>query len=240
MSNWGVSGLGAMAAMALVALVALMAAFASLCAPPAWASALNEAGKWPASAEVAELESRLSEDAEAAARWVVERADNRGRPFAIVDKKAARLYVFSAAGRHLGGSPVLLGLSVGDQSIPGIASRRPASLAPAERTTPAGRYASVPGHNEHGEDIVWFDYAASLAIHRLRPSPPAEQRDLRMISARSEDRRISFGCVVVPVAFYDAIVRPALGRQAGWVYVLPETRPAADLFQASNPGALTP
>ena len=37
---------------------------------------------------------------------------------------------------------------------------------------------------------------------------------------------VSFaGCVVVPVAFYQAVVQPLLGSQRGVVYVLPEHRP---------------
>jgi len=98
--------------------------------------------------------------------------------------------------------------------------------APGERTTPAGRFTSQPGHNAQGEDVVWFDYAAALAIHRLRPGPAAQHRGERMGSPDSADKRISAGCVVVPVAFYEAVVRPSLGRRPGMVYVLPETRAA--------------
>lgn len=150
------------------------------------------------------------------------RAEHQGRPFAIVDKRAARLYVFGEHGEFVGDSPVLLGLARGDLAPPDIATRRPASLLPFERTTPAGRYASEPGHNDKGEDIVWIDYDASLAIHRLRPSAPAERRAERLASANPDDKRISFGCVVVPVAFYDDVVRPTLGRSRGLVIVLPE------------------
>ncbi len=176
-------------------------------------------------------ESGLSGDAGLVARWVVGNEDNGGLPFVIVDKLRATLYVFASTGRLMGDSPVLLGLSVGDESTPDIAQRTPASLAPAERTTPAGRFASEPGHNLHGEDIVWFDYDASLAIHRLRPSPANQRRDERMDSARSDDKRISYGCIVVPVAFYDTVVRPSIGRQRGIVYVLPETRPVGELLR---------
>jgi len=173
-----------------------------------------------------------SADARYAADWVMRNADHLGRPFAIVDKRAARLYVFWADGRLAGATAVLIGLAPGDQSISGIASRTPASLMPAERTTPAGRYASEPGHNDKGEDIVWFDYDASLAIHRLRPALPAERRRERLESPQPEQRRISFGCVVVPVAFYDDVIAATLGRRHGVVYVLPEARPAAQMFGA--------
>jgi len=52
-----------------------------------------------------------------------------------------------------------------------------------------------------------------------------------MDSANRDEKRISYGCIVVPVAFYDAVVRPSLGRQRGVVYVLPETRPVAEMLR---------
>lgn len=173
---------------------------------------------------------RMSEDARHAASRVMASADNHARPFAIVDKREARIYVFDAEGRFAGDSTVLLGLTPGDTAIADIARRRPASLAPHERSTPAGRFESQPGHNDKGEAIVWVDYAASLAIHRLRPAPPHERRPERMASVTAEDNRISLGCIVAPVGFYEAVVEPTLGRQRGVVYVLPETRPVQTLF----------
>jgi hypothetical protein len=43
-----------------------------------------------------------------------------------------------------------------------------------------------------------------------------------MASADPRDKRISAGCVVVPVAFFDSVVSPVLGRGEAVVYVLPE------------------
>lgn len=177
-----------------------------------------------------------SDDARYTATWVLTGADHQGRPFAIVDKREARLYVFSTDGRLIGATAVLLGLAPGDLADPGIIHRAPASLGIAERTTPAGRFASQPGHNDKGEDIVWVDYDASLAIHRLRPAPAHERRAERLASPSSDDNRISFGCVVVPVLFYDSVVAPTLGRQRGVVYVLPETRPVQAMFGATELG----
>ena len=175
-------------------------------------------------------DEHASDDARYVAGWVLEVADHHGRPFAIVDKKDARLYVFDATGRLIGASAALLGLTPGDASVPDIARRTPDSLTPDERTTPAGRFASEPGHNDKGEDIVWVDYDASLAIHRLRPAAAHERRAARLASPSVDDNRISLGCIVVPVAFYDAVVGPVLGRQHGVVYVLPEVWPVQALF----------
>ena len=182
---------------------------------------------------------RASDDAQYAAAQALDGGDAHGAPFAIVDKREARIYVFGAAGRLTGASPVLLGLAPGDSDAPDIAGRAPASLAPRERATPAGRFESQPGHNDKGEAIVWVDYDASLAIHRLRPAPPQERRAERLASASADDNRISLGCIVVPVAFYDGVVGPTLGTRRGVVYVLPETRPVQALFDTLDLALLT-
>jgi hypothetical protein len=169
-------------------------------------------------------------DTDHVARWVLAMADSQGRPFAIVDKRGAHISVYEADGRLIGSSAVLLGIDPGDLSVPDIAQRSPASLRSGERTTPAGRFDSQPGHNDKGEDIVWIDYAASLAIHRLRPAPPHQRRAQRLASERSDDNRASLGCVVVPVAFYESVVRPSLGLRRGVVYVLPESSPVQAMF----------
>lgn len=162
--------------------------------------------------------------------WIVASQDHQQLPFAVVDKKEARLFVYDAQGRLRGTTPALLGLAPGDGGLASMQQRDVSRLAAAERTTPAGRFASEPGHNLKGEDIVWIDYDAALAIHRLRPAPAHERRAERLASATPKDNRISLGCVVVPVAFYEQVVAPVLGKRRGVVYVLPEARPARELF----------
>ena len=183
---------------------------------------------------------RPSEDARYAADWILDSGDHQGQPFAIVDKRTARIYVFDRLGdgsqRLIGASPVLIGLAPGDFAVADIAQRTPASLRPDERTTPAGRFESEPGHNDKGEAIVWVDYDASFAIHRLRPAPAVERRADRLASADAADHRISYGCVVVPVEFYEKVIAATLGRRRGVVYVLPETRSVRAMFGAFELG----
>ena len=176
-----------------------------------------------------------SDDVQQALSWVRSHEDNHGLPFAVVDKRAATIQVYTGDGRLAGTTPVLLGLARGDHSVQGIGDMKIADIPPADRTTPAGRFESAPGRNLAGEDIVWLDYGAALAIHRLRPSPARERRAQRLASDRSEEHRISYGCVVVPVAFYERVVAPTLGRGRGVVYVLPETRPAREMFPSADP-----
>lgn len=175
----------------------------------------------------------VSSDAQYVAQWALDSADNRQRAFAVVDKRHARIFVFDAHGRLLAQAPVLLGLAPGDHAVPGTTLRQPSELRPFERTTPAGRFVSEPGHNLSGEDIVWLDYAAKLAIHRVRADGSAAQRLQRLASATPDDNRVSLGCVVVPVAFYETVVRPLLGQSPGVVYVLPESRPVREVFYST-------
>jgi hypothetical protein len=183
-------------------------------------------------AESVQTLANASSDARYAVRWVLATQDNQGMPFVIVDKKYARIFVFEGKGQLLGASAALLGLSLGDNDVSNIVDRQPTSLSVSERSTPAGRFMTEPGRNLNGEAVVWMNYAAKLAIHRLRPAAAHERRPARLASATPDDNRISLGCVIVPESFYDTVVSTALGRSHGVVYVLPETRPVQYMFNA--------
>lgn len=174
---------------------------------------------------------RPTADAHAMSKWVQRTRDAGGAPYVIVDKKAAMLFVHAAGGRLLAATPVLLGAARGDEGAPGVGDRAQGGTLPfEERTTPAGRFVTHPGRNLEGEPVVWFDYEAALAIHRLRPGRAHTIRAARLQHSEPEERRVSLGCVVVPVKFYVDVIAPLLGRRAGVVYVLPETQPARDLL----------
>ncbi|WP_307644052.1 L,D-transpeptidase [Variovorax boronicumulans] len=169
-------------------------------------------------------------DALRLAKAAVAAADNQGQAFAVIDKKNARVFVFDGAGKLRGDSPVLLGLAHGDDSVPGIGERKMSDIRPDERTTPAGRFASEPGRNLQGEDIVWIDYDAAVSMHRVRATNKAERRLERLATPTVADNRISYGCINVPAGFYDTHIRPVLGGRKGVVYVLPETTPMQARF----------
>ena len=44
------------------------------------------------------------------------------------------------------------------------------------------------------------------------------------------DNRIAYGCINVPVSFYEAVVWPAFSRASGIAYVLPDKRPLHEDF----------
>ena len=170
-----------------------------------------------------------SGDAHAVADWVAASGDNHGLPFIIVDKIAAKVFVFDAQGMLLGAAPALLGLGRGDDSVAGIGRRTLASIRPAERTTPAGRFEASLG-NDYDQDILWVDYDTALSLHRVIVGRPADRRYARLASPTPSDNRISYGCINVPAKFYDTIVAPAFRSTVGIVYILPETRPIDAVF----------
>ncbi len=164
--------------------------------------------------------------------WVVRQGDAGPRVWAVLDKKAAQFYLFSAAGVLQATSPVLLGSAVGDDSVHGIGDRKIRDIRPAEKITPAGRFVTEPGANLQGEAIVWVDYDASVSMHRVR-AIPGESRLNRLSTPTARDNRISFGCINIPSAFYERWIKPSFENASGIVYVLPETRAAAKQFGAA-------
>jgi hypothetical protein len=171
-----------------------------------------------------------SPDARRVADWIADSRDNAGASFAIIDKKSARLLVFDGAARLQGSSPILIGAAKGDDTVPGIGLRPVAEVRPEERTTPAGRFVAERGRNLRGEDVVWVSYANSVSMHPVLTDKPWERRLERLETPSPEDKRISYGCINVPVAFYEGTVLPAFATPGAIVYVLPEEKTLEQVF----------
>jgi hypothetical protein len=82
----------------------------------------------------------------------------------------------------------------------------------------------------HGEEILWVDYDAAVALHRVITSVPQERRLQRLKSLVPSDHRITYGCINVPGPFFEAIVIPAFKEKNGVVYILPETKSWREIF----------
>lgn len=179
----------------------------------------------------------LTPEAARLAQWVRITHDHQGHPFAIIDKRNARLFVFDPNGSLRGDAPVLLGLAPGDHTVPGIGDRPLSQIRPEERTTPAGRFQAEHGLNTHGEDIIWVDYDAAVSLHRVRPTNPVERRLQRLASETVSDNRISYGCINVPKAFYEKVLLKHFEKSdRPVVYVLPEEQSLSEVF-AGFPGS---
>jgi len=166
----------------------------------------------------------------AVADWVVQARDNGASAFFVIDKPNARLYVFDPLGRLQGDAPVLLGIARGDDSFPGVGEKPLADIPFRERTTPAGRFVAQRGRNAQGEDIVWVDYANAVSLHRVRPLRKSEHRLQRLRSPTPADNRISYGCINVPVAFYNTVVERAWRSGGVIIYIVPEVKTVAQVF----------
>jgi hypothetical protein len=175
----------------------------------------------------------------AVADWTVQTRDNQNLPFVIVDKVGAQLFLFDRNGTLKAATSVLLGLARGDVSPPGVGDRKLSLITPAERITPAGRFVASKGIDLGGQDIVWVDYNAAIAIHRasdIKPGATARDRLARLASASPRDKRISYGCINVSEPFYDTFIRPVFSASSGIVYILPEASPLAAIFPLHTVG----
>jgi hypothetical protein len=173
---------------------------------------------------------QASRDVRHIADWAVHSGDHGGRPFVVVDKVDARVFVFDSEGRLRGATAALVGSAQGDHTVPDIGNRKISSILPEERTTPAGRFTASVGRGPKGEDILWVDYDNALALHRVVTGVPEERRLQRLQSKVAVDRRITYGCINVPASFYERVVAPTFQQSGGVVYILPESRRPQDVF----------
>jgi hypothetical protein len=191
------------------------------------------AGRLDFGQETPSPEARLVGD------WASDSNDHGALPFVIVDKRMARVFVFDAGGTLKGAAPALLGLASGDDSVPGIGQRAMASIRPDERTTPAGRFVASLELSLQGDEILWVDYDAAIAMHPVASAVAKERRLERLVSRTASDHRITYGCINVAAAFFQSVVAPLFRGGGGVIYVLPETRSALAMFGAYDlaPGA---
>lgn len=176
-----------------------------------------------------------SGEARQVADWVVHSGDHKTLPFIIIDKVEAKLFAFDSSGALLQATPVLLGMGIGDTFAARVTYMDMYATQPWQRITPAGRFEADEGENLKGEKLLWVDYEAAIAIHKLPARKTKQRRQERLESASPEDNRITYGCINVPAAFYDDVVGRDFAAAGGIVYVLPEKLPAQALFGSYEP-----
>jgi len=199
-------------------------------AEPASASVDQAGNAEPASATVDQAGRAGPETVVQFADWAIASGNNDGLPFVIIDKVAAEVFVFGAHGQLRGAAPALLGFARGDNSTPGVGDRELSHIRPADRTTPAGRFVAGFGPAFGGKKVLWVDYATAISLHPVIVGNPKEHRKQRLQSPTPKDNRITFGCINVPAAFYNHVVRPTFKATNGVVYILPEMTPLNEVF----------
>ena len=125
---------------------------------------------------------------------------------------------------------LVLGIGRGDHYDSATGSQNMGSIKPEDRNTPAGRFNVSLQRDVKGKEVLLIDYEAAIALHPVVKGTPAERRAERLNSPTAEDNRISYGCINVPVQFYQEIVSPAFTKTNGVVYILPEKSSAPKFF----------
>jgi len=177
-----------------------------------------------------------SADAARLLKWVTATGDNLDLPFIIIDKVHANATAFHPDGSPVATAAALIGLGRGDVSPPGIGQRRLADIPPADRITPAGRFIASLGNDLGVADVLWVDYDAGISLHRVITGNPKDNRRMRLASTTTTDNRISYGCINVPVAFFESVIHPLFARTNGVVYILPEAKPLSEIFDLPASG----
>lgn len=147
----------------------------------------------------------MSSQAEQVTKWVTLSKDNISKdkyyvPFMVVDKVNARLYLFDVNGVLITETAILIGSAKGDDSVAGIGDRALSAIKPNERTTPAGRFYASHGLDTSGEDVLWIDYNAAIAMRRAsdrKPGMSTRSRVSRLQSKFISDKSVTLGCVNV-------------------------------------------
>jgi hypothetical protein len=104
------------------------------------------------------------------------------------------------------------------------------AIPPSKRITPAGRWWARLAPDATGKVVLVIDHEAALSLHPIVKGQPHEKRAYRIATATPDDNRISFGCINAPVAFFSNVVNTLFAGKMGVVYILPETRSAAQQF----------
>ena len=203
---------------------------AFLCAPALAKTVDLPAGRSSPSADAQDAAAPIDDNVNKITAWITASHDNNHAPFIVIDKLGAKVFVFDSESRFVGETPALLGIARGDDSAPGVGSRKLSAIAHHDRTTPAGRFIAKIGMASGNHEVLWVDYATSISLHPVVTSNKREQRVQRLNSPSPKDNRITFGCINVPAAFYKDVVRPLFKRESGVVYILPETKPLGDVF----------
>ncbi|MGC1271702.1 MAG: hypothetical protein WA842_14015 [Croceibacterium sp.] len=211
-------------------MVAAAIAAAALCLPVTLAAADPPPKKPAATARPTMPPVTRSADVDRMVQWIAASGDNGILPYIIIDKQAAALFLFDAKGTLVAESPVLLGVAQGDESTPGIGSKSLATIGPAERTTPAGRFVAKFGLAAGRQRVLWVDYATSVALHIVITTNRKERRLERLLSPTEEDNRVTFGCINVGATLFNKQLSPLFTKRGGVVYILPDSKSMDEVF----------
>lgn len=150
------------------------------------------------------------------------------KDFLLVDKVEGRIYRISPVGEVIAEDTALVGQHRKDIAVKAQYFENPDT---GDKITPAGtfRIKKYLAERYGGIVLVFLEgpkYAA--AVHRVFLGNPHERRAERLRSSRREDRRITNGCINVPVDFFNKWLEPL--PDGTLMFILPETVRDTDRF----------
>lgn len=155
---------------------------------------------------------------------------NEISPIIVVDKSAAKMFVYFPQDGTVLSGPVLLGKVKGDHI--NLADFNINTNSPA--ITPAGTFwANKKFSAKLNESILSFveGHISFIAIHPVFTKIPAERRLQRLTSSETYDNRISNGCINLGLEFFNVIYAMLPSRSK--LIILPESDSVIDDISAS-------
>lgn len=148
--------------------------------------------------------------------------------FLIVDKVQGKMSLVSPTGEVINETKVLVGR---DKSDVIDTDAYAGNKKFAYKITPAGIFPvkRYKADKYGGTVLVFIDgVAAATALHRVYLGNPAQKRDKRILSDDPNVRRITNGCINVPVDFFDEVLEKL--PNGTLLFVLPEQAKTTEQF----------
>ena len=133
---------------------------------------------------------------------------NNKKPFVLVDKPTATVYIYNSSGVLIKDFPCILGKNIGDE----LNTADTNSEIPTNAYTTPGRYTlssnvSSEYKNTYHNRILKLNNSNGLAIHEIYPEE-LEKRTNAINSKTIDDNRLSWGCINIISENYDKYIAP--------------------------------
>lgn len=148
------------------------------------------------------------------------------RDFLMLDKAQGRIFAFED-GRPTFSGAALSGENPVDTLAPDAFDKTFAEQKGLKyKVTPAGRYTVSIGYDPHyGETLDVNEVQGKdwdIAIHRVWLGAPAEHRDARLRSPRTDDKHITYGCIDVDEPTMQGLLDRVPDDEHTPLYILPQ------------------
>jgi hypothetical protein len=178
--------------------------------------------------------AKMSEAARVTYENMAPAAKLSGKGFMIADKPNGMLHIFNADGTVFAQEAALYGKDKGD-------TLGKSSLEGGPKITPAGKFTLEVADNAEYDGGKVLNLAESkddtgfVAVHSVYLGDPKEQRGKRLTSGKTDDKRVSYGCINTAKDLFVGKLLPSIGNfDGGMIFVLPDLSTAEAVFPAQT------